>query len=292
MQLIKPSIELIPQEISIVGINKMIELAARLAYKSEDKITEDSYGKFINMLEEKKHYSPFEFGTVYLLLVIGSPNIDKNYTNHTDIVLLYKRNPYSIVKENYDGHYKTYYITTNMRVVIENDRYDDLRFLAYTPNHEKRVTIRVISSIGIMREWMRHRHFSYLQESTRYCNYTHKNKFNKGIAFVIPSNMEIQEVDYLDLLDFQTYCENNKDILKEHDICFIKMLLETEQNYNYLINYMSPQYARNILPLVTKAETLVCGFERDWKYLIELRSSAAAHPDFRYLANLLKEYFV
>lgn len=288
MQLIKPSFQLIEQEPSIEGINKMIELAARIAYKSEDKITEDSYVRFINMLKEKQHYSPFEFGTVYLIVTLGSPMVDVDYTQKYDVVLFYKKNKYSIVKEENDGYYRSYYITTNMRVVIENNRYDDLRFLMPPSVHEKRITFKVVSSIAIMREWLRHRTFSYVQESTRYCNYA-SNKFN-GVTFVIPSSMDIPEIYNIDKSTFHASC-NEIDFLGKKEKKFINMLLDAEENYLSLLEDLKPQFARDILPLATKTETMICGFVSDWNHFFELRDSSAAHPDIAMIAKSIRSYF-
>lgn len=67
MKLIKQSFEFINQtDFSLVGIKKHIERCARVSYKSEDKITDTSYEKFVNMLESRGHDRPLEFGTVYL----------------------------------------------------------------------------------------------------------------------------------------------------------------------------------------------------------------------------------
>lgn len=69
MKLIKQSFEFINQtDFSLVGIKKHIEKCARVSYKSEDKITDTSYEKFVNMLESRGHDRPLEFGTVYLTL--------------------------------------------------------------------------------------------------------------------------------------------------------------------------------------------------------------------------------
>ena len=52
MKLIKQSFEFINQtDFSLVGIKKHIEKCARVSYKSEDKITDTSYEKFVNMLD-------------------------------------------------------------------------------------------------------------------------------------------------------------------------------------------------------------------------------------------------
>ena len=68
MKLIKPYFEIIEQEPGLEGIYKQIELSGRLSYKSEDKITEDSAEKFVNMLIKRGHTSCLEHGTVYLYI--------------------------------------------------------------------------------------------------------------------------------------------------------------------------------------------------------------------------------
>lgn len=78
------------------------------------------------------------------------------------------------------------YITTNARVIFENGWEDDLKYMCEpTEFHEKRVTVKFITSIIIVREILRHRHFSFLNESTRYCNYA-KGKFNSELTFIKP----------------------------------------------------------------------------------------------------------
>ena len=67
MKLIKQSFEILEQkDYSLIGIKKFIERCGRVCYKSEDRITDDSYEKFINMLVKRDHARPLEFGTVHL----------------------------------------------------------------------------------------------------------------------------------------------------------------------------------------------------------------------------------
>ena len=67
MKLIEQSYEICKTHgYTLQDIYKDIERAARVSYKSEDKITEDSAEKMVKRLINMKHYSPLEFGTVYL----------------------------------------------------------------------------------------------------------------------------------------------------------------------------------------------------------------------------------
>lgn len=77
MKLITPSFEILEQSSGIEGIYKMIEIAGRTAYKSEDKITEGSAKKFVDRMISVNHGSPLEHGTVYLKIPIEEYN--KNY---------------------------------------------------------------------------------------------------------------------------------------------------------------------------------------------------------------------
>ena len=72
MKLIKQSFEILEQkDFSLIGIKKFIERCGRVCYKSEDRTTDDSYEKFVNMLEKRDHARPLEFGTVHLQMCIS-----------------------------------------------------------------------------------------------------------------------------------------------------------------------------------------------------------------------------
>ena len=254
MKLIEPSVELIKQESGVEGIYKQIERAGRICYKSEDKITEDSAKKFVDMLINNGHGAMLEHGTVYLLFA--------NTGDDTGYFIQYDNNPYSIATYDKLGYV---YVTTNFRVLIENNWLDDLQYLCEpTKYHEKRYTLKFITSIGITRELIRHRHFSFANESTRYCNYF-KSKFGGEITFINP------------------YWHIKKDN-------FDAVLEDAENNYLIAIKGgLKPQEAREILPLCTKSEIIMTGFESDWKHFFKLRCDKAAHPDMQIIANKAKE---
>ena len=112
MRLIKPSVEIIKQEeYNLNHIFKFIELAGRTCYKSEDKITEDSAKEFVDRMIKSGHSAMLEHGTVYL--TIPNTNVNKIL-----VIYSYEKNPYSKVIWNKDY----IYVTTNYRVIIENNR--------------------------------------------------------------------------------------------------------------------------------------------------------------------------
>lgn len=105
---------------TLQDVYKDIERAARISYKSEDKITEDSAEKMVQRLIKMKHYSPLEFGTIYLKIeqitccnIIMKANVKgcfaKPWIHRNEVI------------ENENGRNVHYWcITTNYRFIIEN----------------------------------------------------------------------------------------------------------------------------------------------------------------------------
>lgn len=137
---------------------------------------------------KSKHFSVLEHGAVYLTISITSPLHDIGYLRKMDAVNRYKRNTYSKVSEHTkDDFGYSYYITTNMRVIKENQWDFDLQYLCEpTKYHERRVSVRIICDRAIANEFVRHRKFSFTQESSRYCNYS-GSKFGNEITYIQPS---------------------------------------------------------------------------------------------------------
>lgn len=156
MKLIKPYFEILEQGPSTEGLFKHIELCGRNAYKSEDKITEDSAKAFVDKICKAKHGSVLEHGTVYL-------TVDGTSERFLRMLNFYNRNQYS--KETDDGYNihginTNYFITSNYRVLKENDRLDDLQYMCEpTEYHEKRISVRFVCSRAISHELVRHKIF-------------------------------------------------------------------------------------------------------------------------------------
>ena len=276
MRLIKPSVEIIKQEeYDLNHIFKFIELAGRTCYKSEDKITEDSAKEFVDRMIKSGHGAMLEHGTVYL--TIPNKNISRSL-----LIYYCERNPYSKVVWTDTN----VYITTNYRVIIENNWNDLLKYItAPTEFHVRRTTVKFICDRAIANEFVRHRVFSFAQESTRYCNYT-KDKFNNELTFIIPCWIkDLKEGNYY------AYCEyhhSKNDASKRwFDSC-----MSAEFGYTNLIEEgWKPQEARTILPNSLKTELIMTGFDSDWRHFFELRCATNAHPQAKELADMLKDKF-
>lgn len=284
MKLINQSFEFINQkDFSLVGIKKHIERCARVSYKSEDKITDTSYEKFVNMLESRGHNRPLEFGTVYL-----SRTAQKE--NNMEWLNKYAYNPWSKFSfgngsTRIDGELRnTIYVTTNYRVIKEHHWEDDLQYLCEpTEYHYKRYTAHMILDRGVMDEFRTHVGLSHLAESTRYCNYS-KDKFDNEVTFVIPS--------WCNSLIEGSKQEYSPFEINGDEVEFMNALQNAQNSYLSLLKMgWTPQQARSVLPLGIKSELISCGFEDAWRNFFLRRDAPDAHPMAQEIAKPMHEEF-
>ena len=264
MKLIENKIEKLKQSHDLLGIYEQIEIAGRTAYKSLDKIEYDENGRsktakaFVDKMIELGHGSPLEHGTVYLEFPFGR-----------GADMMYGLLKYTSVRKNPDILDSPVYVTTNYRVLVENNLLDDLEFLCEpTEYHEKRTTFRLTCARVQADSFVRHRVFSFLMESTRYCNYSN-GKFDKEITIVKPVRWD--------------ELNGNTKLLK-------LAWGASEYYYMELIkNKVKPEDARDLLPLQLKTELIMTGTESQWNEFFKLRISDHAHPDAKYIAEQIKE---
>ena len=283
MKLIESKAEYIPQEEGLDGIYKAIELAGRTAYHSLDKITPDSAKDFVDRMIKSNHGAALEHGTVYLSFKLTTYNrlgrevIAKYVKNkYSKVVYVsssaYNKGPshklFDIMQDDIRGD-RTYYITTNYRVLVENNWLDDLQYLCSpTEFHEKRCTMRFTCSRAIAQELTRHRVFSFLMESQRYINYS-KDRHGGEITYIIPSwDYKYNDDKYEGAEDWNPYTSS---------------LWQAESSYFELISDgCTPQQARDVLPNATKTELIMTGFSSNWRHVLDLRlfgKTGAPHPD-------------
>ena len=126
--------------------------------------------------------------------------------------------------------------------------------------HEK-ITIRMICDIGVYKDLTRHRFGSFSIESTRYCNYG-KDKFDNELKFIKPCNIESGQI--------------------------YAFWMNEMQNIEHTYQEMSrrgctPDQMRLILPHSTAAEVTMTANIREWRHILSLRCSQAAHPSIQQL---------
>ena len=272
MKLIESKAEYIPQ----TDLYKHIEFCGRTAYKSEDKITENSAKEFVDRLVKSKHGAVLEHGTVYLII----PEREQKRYEYTLLIC----NPYTKAIL----HDRDCYITTNYRVIIENDITHMLTYISKpTEFHEKRYTIKFTTDRGVSHELVRHRKFSFVQESQRYCNYS-KDKFGGEITFIKPSFITVDELP--SNIDRNASPEVFKAFI-------LKVAFDSSEKayFDLIKEGCTPQEARAILPNATKTEVIMTGFASDWRFFFDLRyygETGKPHPDMELLAGKAKEEFI
>jgi thymidylate synthase (FAD) len=132
------------------------------------------------------------------------------------------------------------------------------------------ITVKFVCDRGVSHEIVRHRLASYCQESTRYCNYSN-NKFGKEITVIKPCFWDINGAMYG---------------------CWEVACRQAEKAYFELLeNGATPQEARSVLPNSLKTEVIMTANVREWRHFLKLRTSEAAHPQMREVAQMLLDIF-
>ena len=150
MRLIKPSFSIWGHENTLEGIYKQIERVGRVCYKSEDKISENTYKDFVDRMIKSGHGAMLEHGTVYLMTKTKSVNYyihpEDGECEEYNPLEKYYQNKYSYINDDDTN----LYVATNLRVLIENGWMDDLKYICEpTEYHEKRVTVHFVCDRGV-----------------------------------------------------------------------------------------------------------------------------------------------
>lgn len=303
MEFLVAGYEIIEQKPGLKGVYEACELPGRICYGSQDKIEPGSAEPFVKRLMNSNHGAPLEHGTIYL----KAEDQYSHYSN-TDVVFdgnpleHYGNNPYSkFIREN-----NMVYVTTNLRVLVENDWMDDLYYFCEpTEYHEKRVTVRFTMDRFTGEEFLRHRKASFNRESTRYVAFT-KEKFGGGsIKYIIPVWMldRTDEIDDFKNMSIVDFCKNVIDIEEGDMECISDIfvwefaLKATEWSYNMLMNNYDwkAQQARTVLPCAISSPLIKTAFISDWKHFFNLRAigtTGAPHPQAKELAEPLMHDFI
>lgn len=300
MKIIKPYVEFIDEP----DYMKKIELAGRVCYKSEDKITDDSAEKFIANVIKRGHESVLEHSNFIVSLCKESYN---HFKMTVDILKSHGINTMLNITESLDFYivsgnarmWRDYFRNLDMIIVPPTfldlfktfgELFNDVLphdtqllncgFNAFVPDilleniAEQRThimqTVRIVCDRGVTHEIVRHRLASYSQESSRYCCYT-KDKFGNEITVIKPlffdENSEEYEI-------WKTACENS------------------ETAYFDLISAgATPEKARDVLPNSLKTEIVMSAYLSEWEHFFRLRCSKAAHPQMREIALPLLKMF-
>ncbi len=122
------------------------------------------------------------------------------------------------------------------------------------------ISVRFVCDRGVTHELVRHRLAAYSQESTRYANYS-QERFGSEITVIKPMFWEEGGEAYA---------------------LWEKAMLAAEAAYLELLEGgAKPQEARAVLPNSLKTEIVMTANLREWRHVLGLRCSKAAHPQIR-----------
>ena len=305
MQIIQPSAQVLNQEPTVAAAYKIAEFAARTCYASTDKMDWHDEQKgidFVNNLIKCGHGEPVECNAIYLVWDLVTQDYDH------DRYYKYQKNEYSKVK-TYEDDTKCY-VTTNLRVLLDNGWYDDIVYISapIEGKHEPRISVLFKCQIVIASEINRYRKNSKGQRSTRYCNYS-KDKFSNEINISMPVDEDIMEESVNDSKERLSHTSNMQSIFTEYMTNDSTLGSSHPVDYWFMANSFcefcyvkltsgfgwKAQRARRILPLDTHSEMVHTAFLSDWKHFIAQRSdetTGPVHPDIKIIADSLKQQFI
>lgn len=246
MKIIEPRVEFVKEKNPV----KKIELCGRVCYKSEDRITEDSAEKFVKGIIKSGHTSVLEHSRVYL--PAGSWSSEEIGRAESCYGFLNRTNMFDVP-----------YIAVNARDIVAMGK--SIEFLSQLQDADDYMTVRFVCDRGISHELVRHRVFSFSQESTRYV------KYDGGAEFIIP-------------FPFEWASDKNNSVTKEwfDAMCF------AEKKYIKMMQLgVKAQEARSVLPNSIKTEVVMTGTFNQWNEMLKLRIDNAAHPQMRYLMEMM-----
>lgn len=306
--LVDPSVSLIHESDPF----KKIELAGRTCYKSEGSITKTSSKKFVESLMKRSHFAMLEHASfvfeleckkgfddalwAYADYIRSEAYLHVTYTPLSDGTsrILVSGNTRAILQRNIDDpmyqsmieaypEFREYQdLSSNVRVscpeyhgviakIVDIRKIKDLTTNEFL-NHFY-ITAKFITDRGVSHELVRHRPFSFAQESTRYCNYS-QYRFGNHCTFCKPSTMD-------------SWSEDKKKV-------FLETLSVVDAAYQYLTSgddSLVPQQARAVLVNSLKTEIVVSGPACEWKHFFDLRShgtTGAPHPDMKFVADIAR----
>ena len=305
MRIIEPSVLLVKQPVDPVGILRHIELCGRVCYKSEGKITAESYKGFIERVIKRGHEAVLEHGNLIVRFGfddcwIGTLEYDATYSNtplflrHTqsarngtivsgnfrawrDALRLCIRSGLHISSALRDLLSKFDPVFTDLLHTVgvsdpgtaELIVSDDDLWTGYEVQTHSCRTLWFTCDRGVSHEIVRHRPASYCQESTRYCNYA-KDDFGAEITVIKPCFFDEYTLQY--------------DVWK-------RACEQAEKAYFDLMTHgdCTPQQARTVLPNSLKTEVAMTANMGEWLHFLRLRCAEAAHPQMREVATRAKK---
>ena len=256
---------------------KRIEIAGRIAYQSQNKITADSAKKFAAMITEKNHFAVIEHSGLTVKISESETPPENLLPYHLPYHLIMEKKHCIYISGNFRAWLELCDMPQNLDALVNNylspltcgptypkssGIYQIVTDQKEVPSGLKRISVKFVMPRGVSHEIVRHRPCSFLQESTRYCRYN-------NISVVEPPGLNAYQ----------------NGVWKE-------AMLHAEWAYSELLKTGArPEIARAVLPIGLKTEIMVTASVLEWSIIFNLRTAPSSHPEMRALMIPLKEEF-
>lgn len=286
MKIIEPSIK----KIDFKTPGKKMEYCGRICYDSTSKINDESYERFIGNIVKSGHYSVIEHERICFLedSVFSFEDTFKNKKYFTINRIKDKKYISANIRSWYENIDNSSFFYTPLKnkypfIFTDESIYKEkagISIVEEIPEEIKKYhdskTFEIVCSRAASHQIVRHRVFTFSQQSQRYCNYS-GDKFDRNINFIMPVFDDIKSFD-----------DEDKAIIINN---FTKMFEEAENNYFALIehNDLRAEDARAILPNATATKLVMTGTTNDWEHFFELRCDKHAQREIRDIACKIRE---
>ena len=256
------------QSLEILKTNKLTltELAGRTCYNSEHKMHNNSASQFVKNIVNSGHLSVIEHYTVCFKIFDAK------------LFKFLKQQKFINCSEIHaSGNLRAFYelnhpIINKMLHQIEPNIFNDTSiqkleyYLSIEENDSdlhKYLSVRIVCDRGISHEICRHRNnMAISQSSQRYI------KYDENIEFIIQLGIETFE---------------------QRQSWIYACSIAQEIYLSLLQSGLKPEWSRSVLPNCTATTLILTANIQQWKHILKLRCSKAAHPQIAALFDPLKK---
>ena len=299
MLIVDPSFEILDAMDRGSNVER-IEACGRICYKSENRITSESAIPFVKNMVAHGHNSVMEMAAMNLKLSCNQKQLNAFYSCQPKYLLVdvtdsgillsgsiraFKEfctfNPENEVGLSCLSFLKKeeLHLFADVQLDSEIDNNIEVKRLTLAEVdglstalqlRHRFVAVRFVVNRAVTHELVRHRPCSFLQESQRYCRYSHE-KFGNQVTFIRPMFYEEGTPEYDDW-------KNAMEL--------------TEKLYLKLLETSTPQAARTVLPNSCKTEIITFCTLKEWKHIFSLRTTTHAEPSMREIMIPLQEEMI
>lgn len=307
---------------------RTVEACGRTAYKSEDKITEDSARAFVLMLKKHGHLSVLEHSNIALRVASdpseGAPPKTPGGGDLGAFLqnLLGPRNAYHRLHSSEEDVSDAVIISGNIRAWVET--LDYLRRGA-VPHHQlfarsikrffpvlfeaEEVTGKALpfevslvkedEQLAILKEDLSSDLPVFIFKIVCDRGITHEIVRHRVLSFTQEStryvNYKNKGMTLILPEELQPFYDPKTQDFTKNSPLVEKWKARGEAMFEWyqedLVRGLRPEIARDILPNLLKSEIFVSGRWSGWKHFLDLRDSRQAHPRIRYIAGKVRSYF-